>query len=402
MKSGVFIVLKKELARFFTDKRLLFTTVIMPGLLIYLVYTVMGYSMGALLNDKTESFKMAAVNMPQSISSVLLQNSFDIENTEASAAESIKSAIRDGDYALLIIFPDDFEQSLAAFDSADTERAVPNVEIYYNSAEINSAQGYSVVMSVLDGYESSISNAFDVNAPSGDENAYDLATDAEAAGSMLSMILPMLLITLLFSSCSAIATESIAGEKERGTIAAMLIAPVPRSQIILGKIIALSVMALLGGLSSFLGTFLSFPTLMSSMSGMEDSGMEISADVYTASDYLCLMLLILSTVLLLITLISLISTASKSVKEAGAMVTPLMIVVMLMSVMSMFRESEDEAFYTNFIPIYNTSQAMSGIFSIKADMTSILTTAAANILLAFIGIFVLTKLFDDERVMFQS
>ena len=68
----------------------------------------------------------------------------------------------------------------------------------------------------------------------------------------------------------------------------------------------------------------------------------------------------------------------------------------------MFRESEDEAFYTNFIPIYNTSQAMSGIFSIKADMTSILTTAAANILLAFIGIFVLTKLFDDERVMFQS
>ena len=40
MKNGALVVLKKELARFFGDKRLFFTTVIMPGLLIFVMYNV--------------------------------------------------------------------------------------------------------------------------------------------------------------------------------------------------------------------------------------------------------------------------------------------------------------------------------------------------------------------------
>ena len=34
MKSGILTIMKKELTRFFTDKRLVFTTILMPGILI--------------------------------------------------------------------------------------------------------------------------------------------------------------------------------------------------------------------------------------------------------------------------------------------------------------------------------------------------------------------------------
>ena len=45
MKSNTWTIIKKEFARFFGDRQLLFTTVIMPGLLIYIIYSFMGTGM---------------------------------------------------------------------------------------------------------------------------------------------------------------------------------------------------------------------------------------------------------------------------------------------------------------------------------------------------------------------
>ena len=45
MKKDMLIIIKKEFARFFGDKRVVFTTILMPGLLIYLIYSFMGTGM---------------------------------------------------------------------------------------------------------------------------------------------------------------------------------------------------------------------------------------------------------------------------------------------------------------------------------------------------------------------
>lgn len=395
MKNGALIVFKKELARFFGDKRLLFTSVIMPGLLIYVIYSLMGSSMSTMLKDKTSSFTAAAVDMPQSISKTLAEMDFEIEDIELAQLDDSKEKVKDGELSLCVVFPQDFEEALASYTAGADN--VQNVEIWYNSADIGSSQAYSRVVAALDGVERSVSNVFDING--GKDADYDLATDEDTTGTILAMILPMLLMTLMYSSCVALAPESIAGEKERGTIAALLITPVPRSQIILGKVCALSVMALLGGLSSFLGTFLSLPALMASMG---DETEIISTQVYKAADFLWLILLILSTVLLFITLISIVSTLAKSVKEAGTMVMPLMLVVMLMSFSTMYQSEPRAEFFWFFIPLYNTIQGMSGIFSFSSVPINLLITAASNVAYSLVGIFVLTKLFDNERVMFNA
>ena len=49
MKNNTWTIIKKEFARFFGDRQLLFTTVIMPGLLIYLVYSLMGEGIGKMV-----------------------------------------------------------------------------------------------------------------------------------------------------------------------------------------------------------------------------------------------------------------------------------------------------------------------------------------------------------------
>ena len=42
MSKKMIAIMKKEFARFFGDKRLVFTTILMPGLMIYILYTLLG------------------------------------------------------------------------------------------------------------------------------------------------------------------------------------------------------------------------------------------------------------------------------------------------------------------------------------------------------------------------
>ena len=136
----------------------------------------------------------------------------------------------------------------------------PNVEVYYNSTSTESSAAYQLVSYALDSYEAALANKFDVNAATDD--SYDLASKEDSTAQFFAMMLPMLMTMFLFSGCMAIAPESIAGEKERGTIATLLVTPIKRSELAIGKIISLSAIGLLSGLSSFVGTMLSLPKLM--------------------------------------------------------------------------------------------------------------------------------------------
>ena len=58
------------------------------------------------------------------------------------------------------------------------------------------------------------------------------------------MMLPYFITILLFAGAMGLGVDMITGEKERGTMASLLVTPVKRSSIVLGKVFAL--MALTG------------------------------------------------------------------------------------------------------------------------------------------------------------
>lgn len=394
MKNAALSVFKKEMMRFFGDRRLVFTTLIMPGLLIFVIYSVMGQAMSSMLeNDESSAYSVSAVNMPASAEKLFTSDTFDIKKISADKLESEKEKLSEKKRDLCIVFPENFDNAVLNFNPADSDRDIPNVEIYYNSTSITSGYAYDSALTLLNQFETAVSNVFDIN---GSVNTkYDVATEADTTGSMFASILPMLLMVLLFSSCMQLAPESIAGEKERGTIATLLITPAPRGQIAMGKILALSCIALLSGLSSFLGTYLSMPALLGEMSD------EISTQCYVFTDYLWLIIMILSTVILFVTLISILSAFAKTVKEAATFVSPLMIIIMLVSFASMYSTTCKEELYWYLIPVYNSVQSMIGIFSFTAVSTNLVASALSNVAYSLIGVFVLTKMFNSEKVMFS-
>ncbi len=389
--KNIWTIMKKEFSRFFKDRRLVLA-LILPGVLIYVIYSFLGNGIFSQIGGTDENYvyQVHTVNMPDSFKTPFekLENVNLIE-TSKEDLESVKAQVQDQKTDLVAVFPEDFEEKYNAVKNGTSDE-IPQYELYYNSVRSESSSAFQLFSAALELFQQPSEGWFQLGNPLNG----DLATDKDVTGMMFSMIGPMLVLVFLFSGCMAVAPESIAGEKERGTFATMLVTPVKRSHIAIGKIIALSTLSLISGICSFLGIILSLPKLMGSS--------DISATVYTASDYIMLLGIVLSSVLVIVALISLISAFAKSVKEATNMIGPLMILVVLLGVSTMFTSGAAGAFFWYLIPLYNSARAMSGIFSFAASPLNVIITIASNLVVALLLAFALAKMFDNEKIMFNK
>ncbi len=388
-KSNIGAIIRKEFNRFFTDRRLVMTAIILPGLMIYLLYSFMGSAMSDMYSVEDDfAPTVYAVNAPASIAALAQEAGMTLTDVSPQDAEGVRAQIADKQAELLAVFPADFDAQVAAYAPGAGE--APNIELYYNSTDADSSQAHTMFTALLDGYESALVNKFDVNRGI----TADLATERDTAGQIFSSLLPLLMMVFLFSGCMAVAPESIAGEKERGSIATLLVTPLGRGELAMGKVISLGCISLLSGASSFLGTMLSLPKLM----GAGDVALEAAA--YGAGDYAALFAVIASTVLLLTGMIAVLSAFAKTVKEASMLVMPLMIVSMLVGVTSMFGDVHAQlGWYC--IPLYNSVQCMSGVLAFSASAAAVGVTVAVNLALAACMTLILRRLFNSESVMFS-
>ena len=380
--NTVLTIIKKEFRRFFSDKRLIFTTILMPGLILYLCYTLIGVISSSVTADQPQSYTAYVRNMPDILSDSL-SAVLDV-SSQTVTDEEVKNLIAEGELDLLIIFPENFGELTPSADA-------PNVEIFFNSAETSSLNAFSAVTALLNVFEESIANVFDIN---GGDGVYDLADSTSVSMYVLSMVVPMVMIMLMLSGCISVVLESIAGEKERGTIATLLVTPVRRSHLAAGKIIALSVISVLSGLSSFLGLVLSLPNLMGGY------GVEFTLAAYGALDYLGLFLVVISTVLIFVALLAIVSAYAKSTKEANGLIAPVMIVALVCSLASMFVSSPSIGLY--FVPILNSSLCISSLMGGVFGIAPFLITMAVNLVCAAALSFLLGVMFNSEKIMFNK
>lgn len=386
--NNIFTILKKELRRFFTDKRMLLS-LFLPGILIFIIYTAMGsvfsnffnpsddYNYIVYIDNPVEEFNVINTSSPYKIE---IKNFNNLSNEEK---ENYKNDIKNEKIDLLICFESDFYNKLNNGEK-------PNVEIYYLSTSTASSTIYNYYFQTLNNNSMTINYNYFVNQNS-DIN-YDLSTDEDKSKVIITMVLPFILVIMLFTGCMNVTTESIAGEKERGTIATLLVTPVKRSEIALGKILALSITSIISSITSFLGLALSLPKLL------QGTG-DITLSMYGISTYIYVLLIIIVITILFTTLLSIVSCFSKSIKEANQYATPLMFLIMAISGSTYFISNNN--WYLYLIPIFNSINCLSEIFSLNFNLLNFLITIISNLVYISLGVFVVTKMFDNEKVMFN-
>lgn len=387
----IFVIVKKELKRFFTDKRMIMS-LILPGVLIFVLYSVMGNFIGkAIIPADDYEYVICVENESVTLDGYLSTLGFKYKKVNAPREEAEKKLV-DKEIDLYVSFSEDF-------DDAGADKAGKNVVIEYNSAKSESAKIYSALQTVyMQNSVASVDYNYAINA--GVENP-DMATEEDVVKMILTMFMPFILMVFLVTGSVSVASESIAGEKERGTIATLLVTPVKREYIALGKIIALTVTSLFSSLVSFVGIMASLPNLLQ----LERIGDVTSIDlsVYGASTFVGILGIILITVMMFTMIMSVLSTFAKSVKEATQFVAPAMIVVMLASATSMIgggKAVTNPALY--LIPIYNCAQCLTMLFSGEFYGLCYLFTILSDALFVVLGVVLLAKMFNNEKIMLNK
>lgn len=406
----VWTIFKKEWDRVVKDKRLVLTVMLLPGMMIFLIYSFMGGAIGNL--TATEPGKIAVANPSAAFTEIYspvsdgeggwTANAYgnweegEIAVIALAEIPDYESRVDAGTWDLVIVFPEGMDGLVESGYHA-------SVQIYFNQNEQQSSSVYARFMGYLSTFETVLSLSVygdttvlvpQILGPALDEN--------RQMGLILSSLLPMLVVMFLFSGAMSIGPESIAGEKERGTMATLLITPVKRSQIALGKVLSLGILSLISALSSFLGILFSIGKLFGAETGQE-LGFSQILEIYGAAPFLFLLVLLFSTVFVIVGLISIVSAYAKNVKEAGTLIIPLYLVTIIVGVSSMFSGGAVQEWWWYLIPIFNTVQSITAL--LMSDPNAwlfVLLTVAANLALTAGLVYLLTRMFESERIMFAK
>lgn len=386
--KNILTIFKKEWDRVIKDRRLLITVILMPGLLIYLIYSIMGTMINNIENEVAD---VAIVNLSTGFTEIYSQ--FEDESTVniveifSDEIDEYKSLVDEKEWGMVIVFPENINEYSGVGDK-------PVVTMYSNPNDIESSSSLNRFLNYLIEYQTALSLDF-----YGDTNYFLInqgQTDVDdnvMMGSILGQLLPMLVIMFLFSGAMSIGPEAIAGEKERGTFATILITPIKRKELALGKIFGLSVLSLLSAISSFLGIILSLPKLINY------EGANIS--IYSFSDYLLILLILFSTIFVIIGIISILSAFAKSIKEAGSYIMPIYILTIVVSISTSFSGSTNPSLLLFLLPIYNSVECLKAIMTFS-DQALIYTliTVGANLIYLVVFVSILNKMFSSEKIMF--
>lgn len=398
--KGMGEIFKKEIVRVFKDPKMVLSVFVLPvALMIGLLY-LMGNVMTN-MEDDIEAHKSIIYieNQPKSFQQFL--NEYDIEGDicPMKKLDEIKKEIRNGDADIFLAFPKDFDEQIQTYQEGNE---VPVIQTYYNPSEEYSSAARNDFMVILEEYRNTLLAGrvgnleqlliFTVDSESEEVILQD---DKKAEGKALGMMLPYFVTLMLFAGAMSIGTDMIAGEKERGTMASLLVSPVKRSAIIFGKVFALMTISGLASVVSTIAIIVCMPLVSKSMFGESVSGVGMKLD---AEQIWMLGTLLVAVAFLYATIIALVSVFAKTVKEANSYVMPVYILVLAIGIMTMYMTGEpSKASY--YIPIYNSAIVLKGIFVHEVTGIQFLITLMTTLVSGLILTGIIAKAFDSEKVM---
>lgn len=392
------LICKKELSRVLTDRKMLFSIFLLPAIIMVVVMNVMTSFSKNLENDvKSHAPIVYLQSAPEGVEQYLKAYNEKMDLRTMDDEQKVTEEIRDGSADLWIAFPQDFLEQIEVYKIGDE---IPQIKVYYNPSEEYSQAAYEgVAGGCLEVYRQALLServgdmqsltVFTVNSDNPDMVIQD---EQKAGGKALGMMLPYFVTILLFAGAMGLGTDMVAGEKERGTMASMLVAPIKRSSIVLGKVFALMIIS---GISSVVYVAVMVGFLPQMMRSYGSEGLGLSLEV---GQVLMMAFLLIAIAFLYSGIIVLISVFAKDTKEASSYIMPVYMLILILGIATMFTTQNIENWYYA-VPVFNTALALQGILTGDVSVMQYAVTLAETLILGMILITVIAKAFESEKVM---
>ncbi len=201
---------------------------------------------------------------------------------------------------------------------------------------------------------------------------------------LLTAVLPYMLSLSAIMGGLMAATNSVAGEKERGTLETLLVTPVTRRDIAFGKFLTVTATALLSSTLSLVGMLWPFYVKLPMFAWMASQGISLKPAAIVALVLVQIPLAVFGAGMLLA-----LSTYAKNQKEMQTYTVPVVLIGTVGALLSVVLKVDCPLFWA-LVPITNAAlvlkQALQGVinpaFIAVACDTSLLYAAAAVMLAA--------------------
>jgi sodium transport system permease protein len=346
--------------------------------------------LGNSLREKSEeSLRLpvsGAENAPNLVAFLEQQNV-----TIESAPQDPRAAVLAGDINVALIIPPEYRENF-------TESRTATLQLVFDStrqsamADINRAQnlltGYGEYIGMLRLSLRGVSP--EVVRPVQIERV-DMATPQSQALIFLSM-LPYFIIFAIFNGAGPVITDATAGERERGSLEPLLINPIPRGLVVIGKMFAAVPFASLNLVITLAG----FAAIFNILPVEKMLGVQIWLDPGTLG---AITLVGIPIVLLACALQTLIASFTKTTKEAGTYLPFVGLVPALPGLALAFLPVKPEL-WTMLIPTFGQQILINQMLRAEPILISNVAISAGVTLAAAVVITLgAIKFYENERIV---
>jgi sodium transport system permease protein len=382
------IVVRKELRDSFRDRRALFS-IFFSAIFFPIVITVMMNRVADRARDAEHiTIPVAgADNAPALID--WLQQQDGVALTDAPADP--EAAVRDKSVDVVLIIPKNYAERFSASRSAPLRLV--------SDGSNNTAQpAVNRVRQLLAGYSGQIASlrliargVSPVIASPLQLQEIEVSSAQQRAAAVLSFI-PLMLMIAAFTGGMQIATDSTAGERERGSLEPLLVNPVARSVLVTGKWLAAACAAML---SVGLTTGLSVAQLQ--LVPLQDLGIRFTLG---PNEVLGMLAAVLPLCPLTAAVQTYIGTYARSFKEAQSYMGVLISVMMLPALLSSLYPIADRVWMYP-VPVIGQYLLLTAFLGGRAPgVLPFALSAVSALALAVVFVQITTRLFRNERIIF--
>lgn len=399
------IVIKKELKDLFRDRKTIFSSIILPAVIVPVLMMLIFKGAESTAKRAVENIKIAIqVEGEQGAirefleNNILNQSEDEIEVVELSDPEE---ALKEDEIRAILKFQPDFLDRVRGEETGQ-------VTMLYNDASSKSEIVINKISDLFEKYRQQL--IYERVAAQGvDTKILDgIVVETQGIGDkmigirrMLSFILPFLLVVYPISGAMPAATDLIAGEKERGTLEPLLTTQPNRISLLVGKLITVTIFSVLSVVSYGLG-MLSLPLFLPKelISAVNQGG----GDTLVSSTVVILMIVIgVLLALMAAGLLLAISTFARSFKEAQSYMAPIIFVVMVPAYITMMWDVSDFTTRHFFIPIFNAVALMKElIISPEIIWSHVGITIISTLVFVAGAITYCVYVFNREQALFRS
>ena len=378
MMKDAFIILRKELKNILKDKRTLIATLLVPFLLIPFIFVGMNYVEKRQRSSAEDTvYLINIVNNNDPVLREILSDRLDFTLTDELAQD-----------VLTVEFPEGYTPG---------EKA--EVDIYYNSTSQKSSFASSRISYALSDYGAYLADLYLADYGIDLKSLYTLnisqedtaPEEAQGAGFLLIMV-PYLILIYVFAGAMSVGIDATAGEKERGSLAVILVNQVSRSSIAIGKILYAVTVGIASSCMTFLGLILAV-TITGGMFGQSTN--------FSGFSFLTMLVFLITLIMTSANAASIIiflGSLAKSVKEATTYIMPIYFIVVILGVLTMNMDpSSNQLLF--LVPFLNTVFLLKGAIINESTFLQLLMLIASDMVLIGGLVYSTSRLYNSEKIL---